>query len=164
LASRHEVRKLALFARGKPRVELDDVMAVVADASSLALDGLVDAAFAGRTSELEIQFGKARTAGTAPGTIISAALRQVAQLHRARLAVEDGASVSEAAAGIQPFVHFSRKAAVEAALKIWTSTRLERAMSQIAEATLETRRQSTMAEAIAQRTLLALAVNSRRKE
>jgi DNA polymerase-3 subunit delta len=66
LASRHEVRKLALFARGKPRVELDDVMAVVADASSLALDGLVDAAFAGRTSELEIQFGKARTAGTAP--------------------------------------------------------------------------------------------------
>ena len=164
LASRHEVRKLALFARGKPRVELDDVMAVVADASSLALDGLVDAAFAGRTSELEVQFGKARTAGTAPGTIISAALRQVAQLHKARLAVEDGASVTEAAAGIQPFVHFSRKAAVEAALKIWTSTRLERAMSQIAEATLETRRQSTMAEAIAQRTLLALAVNSRRKE
>ena len=164
LASRHEVRKLALFARGKPRVELDDVMAVVADASSLALDGLVDAAFAGRTSELEVQFGKARTAGTAPGTIISAALRQVAQLHKARLAVEDGASVGEAAAGIQPFVHFSRKAAVEAALKIWTSTRLERAMSQIAEATLETRRQSTMAEAIAQRTLLALAVNSRRKE
>jgi DNA polymerase-3 subunit delta len=150
LASRHEVRKLALFARGKPRVELDDVMAVVADASSLALDGLVDAAFAGRTSELEVQFGKARTAGTAPGTIISAALRQVAQLHKARLAVEDGASVS--------------KAAVESALKIWTSTRLERAMSQIAEATLETRRQSTMAEAIAQRTLLALAVNSRRKE
>jgi DNA polymerase-3 subunit delta len=91
-------------------------------------------------------------------------LRQVAQLHKARLSVEDGASVSEAAAGIQPFVHFSRKAAVEAALKIWTSTRLERAMSQIAEATLETRRQSTMAEAIAQRTLLALAVNARRKE
>jgi DNA polymerase-3 subunit delta len=65
---------------------------------------------------------------------------------------------------MQPFVHFSRKTAVEAALKIWTSTRLERAMSQIAEATLETRRQSAMAEAIAQRTLLALAVNARRKE
>ena len=93
------MRKLALFARGKPRVELDDVMAVVADASTLALDGLVDAAFAGRTGELEVQFGKARTAGTAPGTIVSAALRQVAQLHKARLAVEDGASVGEAAAG-----------------------------------------------------------------
>ena len=161
LASRHEVRKLALFARGKPRVaRRRDVVVAAFD----ALDALVDAAFAGRTGELEVQFGKARTAGTAPGTIVSAALRQVAQLHKARLAVEDGASVSEAAAGMQPFVHFSRKAAVEAALKIWTSTRLERAMSQIAEATLETRRQSAMAEAIAQRTLLALAVNARRKE
>jgi DNA polymerase III subunit delta len=164
LASRHEIRKLALFARGKERVELDDVMAVVADASTLALDGLVDAAFAGRTGELEVQFGKARTAGTAPGTIVSAALRQVAQLHRARLAVEEGASVSEAAGGIQPFVHFSRKAAVEAALKSWTAARLERAMAQLADAALEARKQAGMADIIAQRTLLALAVNARRKE
>jgi DNA polymerase-3 subunit delta len=161
LASRHEIRKLALFARGKERVELDDVMAVVADASTLALDGLIDAAFAGRTGELEVQFGKARTAGTAPGTIVSAALRQVAQLHRARLAVEEGVPVDEAARGIQPFVHFSRKAAVEAALKSWTSARLERAMAQLADAALEARRQAGMAEIIAQRTLLSLAVNAR---
>jgi DNA polymerase-3 subunit delta len=164
LASRHEIRKLALFARGKTRVELDDVMAVVADASTLALDGLIDAAFAGRTGELEAQFGKARTAGTAAGTIVSAALRQVAQLHRARLAVEDGASVNTAAEGIQPFVRFSRKAAVETALRNWTSARLERAMTQLAEAALETRKQPALAEVIAQRTLLALAVNARRKE
>src|SRR5215467_2436153 len=114
LASRQEIHKLALFARGKARVELDDVVAVVADASTLGLDDLVDAAFAGRTAELEVQFGKARTAGTAAGTILSAALRQTAQLHRARLAVEQGASLDEAVGGIQPFVHFSRKAAVEA--------------------------------------------------
>src|SRR5437667_197208 len=55
LASRSEIRKLALYARGKNRVELDDVMAVVADASALALDALIDAAFAGRTGELEVQ-------------------------------------------------------------------------------------------------------------
>ena len=89
-----------------------------------------------------MQFGKARTAGTAPGTIVSAALRQVAQLHRARLAVEDGASVSEAVGAIQPFVHFSRKAAVEAALKTWTAARLERAMAQLADAALEARKQA----------------------
>jgi DNA polymerase III subunit delta len=164
LASRHEVRKLALFARGKARVELEDVMAVVADASTLALDGLIDAAFAGRTSELEVQFGKARTAGTAPGTIVSAALRQVAQLHKARLSVEEGVSIGDAVQGIQPFVHFSRKAAIEAALRTWTSARLERAMAELAEAALEARRQSAMAELIAQRALLALAIKARRKE
>jgi len=164
LASRHEIRKLALFARGKARVELEDVVAVVADASTLAIDGLVDAAFAGRTGELEVQFGKARTAGTAPGTIVSAALRQVAQLHKARLSVEQGAPISDAAEGIQPFVHFSRKHAIESALKTWTSARLERAMTQLADAALEARRQSAMAELIVQRTLLTLAVNARRKE
>jgi DNA polymerase-3 subunit delta len=164
LASRHELRKLALFARGKARVELEDVVAVVADASTLAIDGLVDAAFAGRTGELEVQFGKARTAGTAPGTIVSAALRQVAQLHKARLSVEQGAPISDAAEGIQPFVHFSRKHAIESALKTWTSARLERAMTQLADAALEARRQSAMAELIVQRTLLTLAVNARRKE
>jgi DNA polymerase-3 subunit delta len=137
---------------------------VVADASTLALDGLIDAAFAGRTSELEVQFGKARTAGTAPGTIVSAALRQVAQLHKARLSVEEGVSIGDAVQGIQPFVHFSRKAAVEAALKTWTSARLERAMAELAEAALEARRQSAMAELIAQRALLELAVKARRKE
>ena len=50
-ASRSEIRKLALYAHGKDRVELDDVLAVVADASALALDAVVDAAFAGRTAE-----------------------------------------------------------------------------------------------------------------
>ena len=164
LASRHEIRKVALFARGKTRVDVEDVVAVVADASTLAVDGLVDAAFAGRTGELEIQFGKARTAGTAPGTILGAALRHVAQLHRARLSIDEGTSVGEAAAGIQPFVHFSRKPAVESALRIWTSARLQRAMAQLAEAALEARQQSAMAELIAQRVLLTLAVDARRKE
>lgn len=164
LASRHELRKLALYARGKAQVEIEDVMAVVADASTLALDGLVDAAFAGRTGELEVQFGKARTAATGGGTIVSTALRQVAQLHKARLAVEDGASVDSAMGGIQPFVHFSRKDAIETALRTWTSARLERAMTQLAEAVLEARRQPALADVIAQRALLALAVNARRKE
>src|SRR5712692_1808379 len=151
-----------LCARAKKRVELEDVMAVTADASTAAVDGLVDAAFAGRPGELEVELRKARTAGTAAGTVLSAALRQVAQLHKARLLIEDGASVGDATGGM--FVHFSRRAAVEAALRSWTSARLERAMAQLAEAALEARRQSALADVIAPRTLLALAVNARRKE
>jgi DNA polymerase III subunit delta len=162
LASRQEIGKLALYARGKSRVELDDVMAVTADASTAALDGLIDAALAGRPGELEVELRKARTAGTAAGTVLSAALRQVAQLHKARLLIEDGASVGDATGGM--FVHFSRRAAVEAALRSWTAARLARAMAQLAEATLEARRQSALADVIAPRALLALAVNARRKE
>ncbi len=40
LASRSEIRKLVLYAKGQKSVELDDVMAVVADASEMALDSV----------------------------------------------------------------------------------------------------------------------------
>src|SRR5260370_10984966 len=55
-----EIRKLALYARGKARVQLDDVLAIVADASPLALDGVVDAAFAGQPPHLQREFPRPR--------------------------------------------------------------------------------------------------------
>jgi DNA polymerase III subunit delta len=164
LASRNELRKLALYASGKGRVELPDIKAVVSDASGLEHDEVIDASFAGRAGELEVLLAKARTAAMTPGALVSAALRQVAQLHKARLAMETGASLTEASAVVAPYLHFSRKAAVEAALRIWTSARLARAMTQLADAVLETRRQSHLAAVIEHRALLALAANARRKQ
>jgi len=162
LSSRHELRKLALFAHGRSRVELEDIRAVVSDASKLEVDELVDAAFAGDANELEIQLGKARIAGTSAGTIMTTALRQVGQLHRARLAVDNGAPPDEAAKTVAPF-GFSRQNAIARMLRVWTSARLLRAMAQLADAALETRRQSDMAAVIAHRALLALAVNAKAK-
>jgi DNA polymerase-3 subunit delta len=125
---------------------------------------LVDAAFAGRTGELEAQFGKAKTAGTAPGTIVSAALRHVGQMHRAKLVVDQGAGIDEALRVFIPPVQFRRKADVETALRAWTLQRLARVMGQLAEAVLETRRQPTLADSIAQRSLLVIATSARRKD
>src|SRR5262245_33263906 len=109
-ASLGEIRKLALYAHGRDSVGLDDLFAVVADASSLGLDSIVDAAFAGRSVELETEFAKARVAGTAGGTIVAAAQRQVSQLHKARIAIEAGASLDQALFEFRPPPHFSRKA------------------------------------------------------
>src|SRR5262245_43689239 len=120
IASRSEIRKLALYARGNPRIELDDVTAVVADASALALDGLVDAAFAGRTGEVESQFAKAQTAGTSVSSIFFAALRLASTLHKARLAIEEGQSIGAVVEQTLPPAQFRRRATVEAALKSWT--------------------------------------------
>jgi DNA polymerase-3 subunit delta len=162
LASRSEINKLALYARGNKVVERDDVMAVVSDASDLTLDSLVDAVFAGRVPEVEFQFAKARTAGTSPGSILSAAQRHVAMLHKTRLAVDEGASAEEAFK--RSYLHFSREKLVVPALRSWTSARLERAMTQVAEAAFESRKQADLAEAVIQRALLSLAMNARRRE
>src|SRR3979411_2960830 len=45
-ASRNELKKLALYAHGEGEVLLDDVPAVVADASGLKIDSIVDGAVA----------------------------------------------------------------------------------------------------------------------
>ncbi|MFZ0065711.1 MAG: DNA polymerase III subunit delta [Pseudolabrys sp.] len=163
LASRNEIRKLTLYATGKKSIEVTDVMAVVADASQMALDGVVDAVFAGRAGEADAEFGKARASGSSPAAIVSAAIRQVANLHKMKLALEGGDSIESVMKRAGPPVHFSRERAVGEALRAWPQARLLRAMEQLAEATLEIRRNAPLAEAIAQRTLLSIAVNARKK-
>jgi DNA polymerase-3 subunit delta len=164
LASRNEIRKLALYAKGATRIELADVMEVVADASALALDGVIDAAFAGKTGEVEIEFGKARAGGSSPAAIISAAIRQVANLHKMKLAVEAGDGIEFAMKRGAPPVHFTREKAVGEALRAWSPPRLVHTMEQLAEASLDMRRNAALAEAIAQRTLLIIAMSARRRD
>jgi DNA polymerase-3 subunit delta len=164
LASRNELRKLALYAQGRERVELADVLAVVADASDQALDGVIDATFAGPPKLVETEFTKARASGSSPAAIVSAAIRQVANLHKMKLAVDAGDSIEFAMMRSAPPVHFTRKKELETALRVWSPPRLLRAMAQLADASLDMRRNSALAEAIAQRTLLSLAVSARRRE
>jgi DNA polymerase-3 subunit delta len=163
-ASRAELRKLVLYAAGQERIEIDDVIAVVADASALALDTLVDAAFAGRIAEVEKEFSKASIAGTNPSAIIGAALRQIERLHALRLEVESGTSASAVIERVQPPLHFRRKPLIEAALKGWTSERLAKAMAMLAESSLDARRQSGLGETIAQRAMMLIARAAARRE
>jgi DNA polymerase-3 subunit delta len=159
-ASRSELNKLTLYAHGQKQVSVDDVMAVVSDASGLALDDLVDAAFAGRPAELETQLAKARTAGTNAGSILFAAQRHVAQLHKWRLAIEEGSPFSLDA--VQPPLHFRRKDLIALALKAWSASRLAAVMAELADAVLDSRRRTALADTIAERALLAIAANGRR--
>lgn len=162
LASRNEIRKLVLYAQGQKEIGLSDVTAVVADASQIALDGLLDAVFAGKTADADIEFGKARASGSSPAAIVSAAIRQVANLHKMKLAIEGGDSLEFAMKRAAPPVHFTRERLVADALRAWTPVRLVRTMEQLAEASLEMRRNAPLAESIAQRILLSLAVNARK--
>jgi len=142
---------------------LADVMAVVADASELKIDPIVDGAFAGKPELVETEFAKAMVAGTHPGMIIAAAQRQAAWLHKTALAIAEGATVSTVLDGGFPRLHFSRRSAVETALRQFSAARLLSIIEQLAAAALEMRKQTPLAAAIAQRTLLSIAVNARRR-
>jgi len=162
LASRNEVRKLALYARGQGKIEHADVVAVVADASSVALDGVLDAAFAGKTGLTDTEFGKARADGSSAHAIIGAALRHVANLHKMRVAADAGDSVDFLMK--RSGIHFSREKTVAEVLRLWSAQKLARAMQQLADAALEARRNAKLADAIAERALLSIAMGARRRE
>ncbi len=163
-ASRSELRKLALFAHGKTSVALDDVVAIVADATMPALDGITDAAFAGRAAELEAYFAKARASGVAASTIAGAALRQTAALHRLRLTVDSGTTIGDAVDAMTPALHFSRKDSVRAALSLWTAKRLEQLLAQLGDTALDARQRAKWAYPIIHRALLSIAVSARRRQ
>jgi DNA polymerase III subunit delta len=160
-ASRSELRKLILYAAGNGAVGIDEVTAVVSDASALALDDLIDAAFAGRPAELETQLAKARASGSAVGSIFFAAQRHLAQLHKWRTAIEAAGGRFSIDALLPP-VHFRRKNLVEAALRQWNAARLATAMADLADAALASRRTPALAETIAERALLSIAMRARR--
>ena len=163
MASRNELRKLALFAHGKGEITLDDVMTVVSDASELKLDPIVDGAFAGNAALVETEFAKAMIAGTYPGMIIMAAQRHAAWLHKSALAVADGTPASVVLESGYPRLHFSRKAAVEIALRNFTPQRLVGIIDQLATAALDMRKQAALAAVIGQRALLSIAANAKRR-
>jgi len=155
-ASRSELSKLILYAQGKTRIEVDDVAAVVANASALGVDAVIDAALSGRFAEIETEFSKLMAAGTAPGQIFWAGQRQLSEVHKLRLTVEDGSTV-DAVMSSWPRAHFRREQQVRSALRIWNAERLADAMVQFGKAALDVRRQADLAEPITQRALMALA-------
>ena len=162
-ASRNELRKLTLYAHGKGEVTLDDVMAVVADASELKIDPIVDGAFAGNPATVETEFAKAMVAGTYPGMIISAAQRQAAWLHKSALAVAEGTPVPTCSTAdfrgcIFPGSPMSRSRCAISCGAARAGHRSARGCGRF-----EMRKQATLAAVIAQRALLSIAVNAKRR-
>lgn len=163
LATRSELEKLILFARDKKRISFEDVQAVIADASSLALDDIVDAAAAGDAESSVAAYAKALKAGIAPDRVITAAIWHVFNLHRMSLLVERGQSVSRVVEGEKPQIHFKRRPKFERALGRLNPALLEKLLADLGTATLTIRRTPDLAESIAERAILALAKTGRKR-
>jgi DNA polymerase III subunit delta len=162
LASRAEIRKLTLYAAGAGRIELSDVEAIVGDASLLATDEIVDAAFSGNAARLDSALAKAWSEGVNASVLAGAALRHALLLHRLRAQVDLGrpaAAVVDAAGGQ---IHYKRKASVAGQLATGSSERLETTLSDLSDTVLDARRNPALAEAIVSRMLMRIALAARR--
>ncbi|MBZ6077009.1 DNA polymerase III subunit delta [Microvirga puerhi] len=161
LATRGELTKLMLYAHGKREITLEDVDAILSDVSSLAMDAVVDAAFAGQGTELETGARRLSAEGVSAATVLGAALRHALMLLPARLAVEEGKPVSAVVESMRS-LHFRRKPLVERHLQRWTSDSLKQAIAQLQTSVLDTRRLSHLDHVVTAKTLLDLARAARR--
>jgi DNA polymerase III subunit delta len=161
LASRGELDKLALYAQGEGRIGLDDVRAIIADASALVLDDAVDAAAAGEREAALAALRKARAAGVSATVVLGAAIRHVMNFHRLRLALDRGGRPAEIIDNARPKIFFRRKPAFERALARFDTATLEGTIVSLSLANLEARRNFALADAIAERALLNLARGAR---
>lgn len=157
LASRGELSKLLLYVHGRKEVTLEDVEAVLADVSSLAIDAIIDAVFSGNPADFESDYQRLTAEGTPAATILGAALRHTLNLLQARIDIESGVSAAMAIDGWRG-LHFKRKPQVERQLNRWSSTGLKAAIQSIQNSLLETRRFAVLASDIGGRVLLSLAI------
>lgn len=155
-ASRGEIAKLALYCHGRDRVCVEDVMAVVSDVSALSIDAALDAAFGGDAASLEPSLRHLAVNGVAPAQLLALALRHALVLLSGRLAIDAGGDV-DAALRSWRGLHFTRRSAVSRQLTRWPAGSLTRAVAALQEATLETRRNAALAQALTASVLLRIA-------
>lgn len=161
LASRGEIRKLTLYAAGAGRIELADVEAVVGDASLLATDEIVDAAFSGDADRLDVALAKAWSEGVNASVLAGSALRHALLLHKLRGHVDRAKPAPAVVKSAGGQIHFKRKASVVSQLGAGTSERFAAIVADLSDAVLEARRTSNLAQAIVARALMRIALRTR---
>jgi DNA polymerase III subunit delta len=156
--TRRELEKLVLYAGPQGNLTADDVIVLCGDNSGRALDAIVDAVAGGNAAACDTGFGAAVTSGADPQRILGMALGHFALLRRMRAETDAGRPIKSVMEALRPRPHFSRTAAIERQVRLWTDPALAAATNRLQGAILDSRRNARLAAPISQRALLALAV------
>ncbi|MEL7544582.1 MAG: DNA polymerase III subunit delta [Pseudomonadota bacterium] len=154
--SRNEVEKLALYAEGQERVSIEDVRAVVGDASEMALDRIIRAAFAGQPDAAIREYDRATAAGQQPQSVLLALQRHVLRLFRYVAARDAGRSADTAMRLMRPPLFGADRDAFLRQANTWSMPRLDALREAVAKAVRLGRTDATLEDAEAARLLLSI--------
>jgi DNA polymerase-3 subunit delta len=160
LATRSELSKLMLYARGRAVITEDDVEMSVSDASTSAFDDLVWYAFNGDQVAVEDALERHVTQQDLMGVPVLL-LRHCGLLHRLRSAFDGGQDL-DAVLGQAYRISFKRKPMLKAQLRAWTMPALLSALPYLKTSAARTRQEGQIAGLIAIRSLWAVASSARR--
>ena len=158
--TRGEIAKLVLYARGRPRIEIEDVEAIVSDAAPSALDELVDQALSGDLKRAAASATRYLSEGGDADLLMIRLIQRLTLIHRLRLEMDQGRSFDAACQAV--YVRLPpaavRKLAVQA--ERWTSDSLARRLPVIRAASARVRAEPRLAEILATRAIWSLASRS----
>lgn len=164
MGTRGELEKLALYARGKDVIEVEDVAALTGDVAGRSVDEVVDAMLTGQLRDFDLMFERHVQAGAHPYLLLASALRQLHTLQVMRAALDEGRrSASDIINTARPPIFFARKKTMEAALRKLRRPIIARALDRLSSALLESRRRPDLGEALIRQALLGIAVESARQ-
>jgi DNA polymerase-3 subunit delta len=159
--SRSELAKLVLYRGAPGEIGVDDVLAVVGDASAVPLDAVTYAACGGDAPALDRALALAFAEGLQPVSILRAIAQHLIRLLRAGELIAAGRSSRDAIAALRPPVLFRRQAAFTRQLHIWSRPRLARALDLVTAAEFSCKTTGLPAPLICGRALLQIAAAAR---
>lgn len=155
--TRAEIDKLLLYAHGAATITIEDVEAVVGDASEMAIDAILMATSGGNGRKAIMELDRWVASGESPQGAIILTLRHFQRLHRLRAALDQGRSFEDAARSMRPPLHFKSRGQIEAHTRAWDGPRLDRAIAAIARTAKDARLSSQLEATLTERLLLELA-------
>ncbi|WP_323014065.1 DNA polymerase III subunit delta [Devosia sp.] len=154
--TRRELEKLCLYAGGGGQLTREDVLLLCADNGMLVIDAILDATGSGHAEKLELALNRALSSAVDPQRLLAMGNLHFANLRRWRGEVDAGKTPRAVLDGLRPKPHFSRMAALEQQLRLWSDGALASASARLLAATSDSRRRPALAEPALRRTLLAI--------
>ena len=163
IASRNELKKLALYCRGLDVIEEHHVTEIIGDASAISVDDAVDAILSGNTGNFLHAMQKITASKTAIFLVIQACLKQFQLIDAMKAEMEDNRiPATQVMQTLGRHLHFRRKPIIDQALRVWSTDAIARETNRLQSAILQTRRRPSLEDTIAVQTLLSTTLQSRR--
>ena len=159
--TRRELEKLALYARGKKQIVLEDVQAVMGDEAEVRVEEACDAAGSGDLVRLDLALERLWTADVSPVAVLRQAMSHFQRLLLVGAEATRGESIDGAMRKLRPPVHFSRAASFRGQAQKWNEAKLGDALDLLLEAEALCKTTGVPAEAVCGRALFNVAAMGR---
>jgi DNA polymerase-3 subunit delta len=162
--TRRELEKLALYAKGKSRIELEDVRAVMGDETEVRVEEACDAAGEGDPKHLDIALERLRADDMSAVAIVRLALMHFQKLLLAKAETARGDSIDAAMRKVRPAIHFARASSFRAQLSRWSEEMLGDVLDLLFETEVLCKTTGVPAEAVCSRALFTISAIARSAE